>query len=230
MFPATRSPASPCSSQSTRRCRFRDTFDHAEQRIPATLRHQERLAVTVDDYKQPALEMPAAACAVRGTLPPSRKPARSTPRRGLGDGQTAQRQCSTARLKADRTSFETLAAFTPKRLLRGQMYVIGTEYIGLGISVAVMRSNGFGLLQSHSVSRYCGLTLRLNFCGAQLTRVVWFSTCAASNSKQIVSQVPGVVEVNGLRLFQLQSGGTYQPLTINASGNSELILESWELP
>lgn len=46
----------------------------------------------------------------------------------------------------------------------------------------------------------------------------------------IVSQVPGVVEVNGLRLFQLQSGGTYQPLTINASGNSELILESWELP
>jgi len=46
----------------------------------------------------------------------------------------------------------------------------------------------------------------------------------------IVSQVPGVVEVNGLNLFQPLASGGYQQLGIDASGKSTLTLKSWQLP
>jgi len=46
----------------------------------------------------------------------------------------------------------------------------------------------------------------------------------------IVSQVPGVSEVNGLLLFLPQAAGGYQQIPANGSGNAELTLESWQLP
>jgi hypothetical protein len=46
----------------------------------------------------------------------------------------------------------------------------------------------------------------------------------------IVSQVPGVIEVNGLNLFVPMSSGDYRQLAADASGKYELTLESWQLP
>jgi hypothetical protein len=46
----------------------------------------------------------------------------------------------------------------------------------------------------------------------------------------IVSQVAGVVEVNGLLLFQVSSSGVYQPLPVDANDRSELALSAWQLP
>ena len=46
----------------------------------------------------------------------------------------------------------------------------------------------------------------------------------------VVSQVPGVIEVNGINLFQVLPSGAYQLLTADASGSPELVLQSWQLP
>ncbi len=45
-----------------------------------------------------------------------------------------------------------------------------------------------------------------------------------------MSQVAGVVEVNGLLLFKPVASGGYQQIEPDASGNTELTLESWQLP
>jgi hypothetical protein len=46
----------------------------------------------------------------------------------------------------------------------------------------------------------------------------------------IVSQVAGVVEVNGLLLFQVLASGEYQAVQVDANNRSELALQSWQLP
>jgi hypothetical protein len=46
----------------------------------------------------------------------------------------------------------------------------------------------------------------------------------------IVSQVPGVIEVNGLNLFTPLAAGGYQMISPDAAGNAELQIESWQLP
>ncbi|MGA6970964.1 MAG: baseplate J/gp47 family protein, partial [Candidatus Binatus sp.] len=135
--------------------------------------------------------------------------------------------------RADRTMLENVYAYlNPKRPVAAEMYVIGTEYVDLGLSVAVEVRSGFGLLQ---VSQQVEQALRSYLWpdapgGAANQGWPLGRNVRSLELEVIVSQVPGVVEVNGLLLFQLQSGGTYQPLGVNTSGNSELTLQSWQLP
>ena len=211
-----------------------ETLDHAEQRIPATLRHQER-SVTVDDYKNLVQEMPGSGVARVEVLPLFKPQTRAINIPGVVSVMVippkgnVQPPCP----RADRTLLENVYAYlNPKRPAAAEMYLIGTEYVGLGLSVAVEVRGGFGLLQvSQQVEQALRTYLWPNPPGGAANQGWPLGRNVRSLELEvIVSQVPGVVEVNGLRLFQLQSGGTYQPLTINASGNSELILESWELP
>ena len=46
----------------------------------------------------------------------------------------------------------------------------------------------------------------------------------------IVSQVPGVIEVDGRNLFTPLGNGTFQQISPDASNKSELDMESWQLP
>jgi hypothetical protein len=45
-----------------------------------------------------------------------------------------------------------------------------------------------------------------------------------------VSQVPGVIEVNGINLFSVLTSGAYQLVAADSSGSPEIVLESWQLP
>ena len=102
-----------------------------------------------------------------------------------------------------------------------------------GISVAVEARTGFGLLQ---VSQAVETALR---------SYLWPITPGGSDNQGwplgrkirslelevIVSQVPGVVEVNGLNLFTPSPSGGYQQITPDpTNGKSELDLQSWQLP
>ena len=68
-----------------------EALDHAEQRIPATLRHQER-AVTASDYKDLVQEMPGSGRGARGgaAAVQTADPRYFRARRGLGDGHSAE--------------------------------------------------------------------------------------------------------------------------------------------
>jgi hypothetical protein len=126
-----------------------ETLDQAEQRIPATLRHQER-AVTAQDYKDLVQEMPGGGVARVEVLPLFKPQTRDKNVSGVVSVMAIpskydfQPPCP----RADRTLLESVYAWlNPKRPVAAEMYVIGTEYIGLGLSVAVEVRSGFDLLQ-----------------------------------------------------------------------------------
>jgi hypothetical protein len=94
-------------------------------------------------------------------------------------------------------------------------------------------ANGYGLLQ---VSQQVEQALRQYLWpdppgGPSPAQQGWplGRTVRSLELEVIVSQVAGVVEVNGLELFQPQSSGGYQQIQ-PVSGNAELTLESWQLP
>jgi Baseplate J-like protein len=210
-----------------------ETLDHAEQRIPATLRHQNR-AITATDYSDLVRQMPGGGVARVEVLPLFKPQTRDTSAPGVvsvmaippkGDFQPP---CP----RADRTLLESVYTYlNPRRPVAAEMYVIATEYTGLGLSVAVEVRSGFGLLE---VSKQVEMALRTYLWsvppggpsnqGWPLGRTV-----RRFELEVIVSQVPGVVEVNGLNLFTPVSGG-YQPVTPDVNGNADITLLAWQLP
>jgi hypothetical protein len=211
-----------------------ETLEQAQQRLPARLKHQER-AVTAEDYQSLAQEVPGASVARVEVLPLFKPQTRTINVPGVvsvmvipgKDG--VQPPCP----RADRPLLETVYQYLDsRRPATAEMYVIGTEYVGLGITVAVEVGTGFGLLQ---VCQAVETALR-NYLwpiapggsdnqGWPLGRKV-----RSLELEVIVSQVPGVVEVNGLNLFTPQPSGGYQQISPDASGKSELDLQSWQLP
>jgi predicted phage baseplate assembly protein len=211
-----------------------ETLDIAEQRIPATLRHQER-AVTAGDYKDLVQEMPGGGVARVVVLPLFKPQTTDTGVPGvisvmaIPPKNDFQPPCP----RADRTLLERVYAYLdPKRPVAAEMYVIATDYVGLCVSVAVEVGAGFGLLQ---VSQQVEQALR---------KYIWPVPPGYSNGQGwppgrtvrsleldvIVSQVPGVVEVNGLVLYTPLSGGGFQALKPDTAGNAEIPLASWQLP
>jgi hypothetical protein len=113
------------------------------------------------------------------------------------------------------------------------MYVIGTEYVGLGITVAVEVGSGFGLLQVGNQVEQALRGYLWPLAPGGPTRLGWplGRTVRSLELEVVVSKVPGVVEVNGLLLFQLSASGVYQPLqTEPPNTQPELSLASWQLP
>jgi hypothetical protein len=118
------------------------------------------------------------------------------------------------------------------RPVSAEMYVIASEYVGLGIGVGIEVKSGYGLLQ---VSQAVETALRnylwplapggLDNTGWALGRHV-----RALELEVVVSQVPGVVDVDGINLFKVLASGAYQLLKADASGSPELTLDSWQLP
>src|SRR5271165_5353569 len=210
-----------------------ETLDQAEQRIPATLRHQER-AVTAGDYKNLVQEMPGGGVARVEVLPLFKPQTRDANVPGvvsvmvIPPKSDLQPPCP----RAGRPLLENVYAYlNPKRPVAAEMYVIGTEYIGVGVSVAVEVRSGFGLLQ---VSKQVEQALRSYLWpvptnGTSNQGWPLGRTVRSLELEVIVSQVAGVVEVNGLQLFTPLSGGSYHKLPM-VSGNAELTLESWQLP
>ncbi|MGA7235892.1 MAG: baseplate J/gp47 family protein [Bryobacteraceae bacterium] len=211
-----------------------ETLNQAEQRIPATLRHQER-AVTASDYKSIVLGMPGSGAARVEVLPLFKPQTRDTNVPGVvsvmvippkGDFHPP---CP----RAGRPLLENVYAYlNPKRPVAAEMYVIGTEYIGLGLSVAVEVTTGFGLLQ---VSQQVEQALRTYLWpvppgGASGQGWPLGRTVRSLELEVIVSRVAGVEEVNGLLLFQSVTAGGFEQIEPDSAGNAELSLQSWQLP
>jgi len=210
-----------------------ETLDLAEQRLPSRLRHNER-AVTASDYEDLAMETPGALIGRVETLPLFKPQTRDTDFPGvvsvmvLPEKDGVQPPCP----RADRTLLESVYAYLdPRRPVGAEMYVVGTEYVQLGISVAVEVRSGFNLLQ---VSKQVELALRdylwpLEPGGADNSGWTLGRMVRSLELEVIVSKVAGVVEVNGLLLFQVLSSGVYQPVPVDANNRSEIALESWQL-
>ena len=211
-----------------------ETLDDAQLRIPSLLRTQGR-AVTASDYKTLAKQAPGGDAA-RVEVLPLFKPQTRTPNvpgvvsvMVVPGKEGVLNPCP----RADRPMLERVYQYlNPRRPVAAEMYVIASEYVGLGISVAVEVKAGFELLQ---VSQAVETALRSYLWpiapggpdqgGWPLGRMV-----RSLELEVIVSQVPGVIEVNGLNLFTPLASGGFQKMAADGNCRSELTIASWQLP
>ncbi len=211
-----------------------ETLDGAQQRIPSLLRTRDR-AVTADDYASLAKQTPGANVGRIEVLPLFKPQTRTSDVPGVVSVMVIPTKSGVLNPcpRADRPTLETVYQFlNPRRPVTAEMYVIASEYVGLGLSVGVEVKTGYGTLQ---VSQAVETALRSYLWpitpggpdkgGWPLGRVV-----RSLELEVFVSQVPGVVEVNGLFLFQPLAAGGYQQIPPDANNASELSMESWQLP
>jgi hypothetical protein len=216
-----------------------ETLAQAEQRLPALLRHQNR-AVTKSDYSNLAQSIPGANIG-RVEVLPLFKPQTQTPNvpgvvsvMVIPNKDGVQYPCP----EADRPLLETVFQYlSPRTPVTAEMYAIASEYMELEIAVAVEVKTGYGLL---AVSQAVETALRSYLWPLPLADGSGGGPDASGwplgrsvrtlELEVIVSQVPGVIEVNGLNLFTPLSTGQYQLVTADSSGRIELNLNSWQLP
>jgi predicted phage baseplate assembly protein len=215
-----------------------ETLAEAERRIPASLRHRER-AVTALDYQRLAAEAPGADVA-RVEILPRFKPRERRfevpgvvsvlvlPATPFGNGPHP---------RPDRPFIERVHEHLSLRTpLATELYVIGCEYVPLGLSVAVRLRDGFA---RDEVLYAVRTTLR---------RLLWplpplgpagsgWPLGREVRERELeveVSRVAGVAEVGGLNLFEritVDGRGQWRQLTRNSvDGSQRLALTPWQLP
>lgn len=210
-----------------------ETLDQAQQRIPALLRHQGR-AVTAGDYQTLVESMPGANLGRVAVLPLFKPQTMANNVPGVVSVMVIPSKEGVAPPcpRADRTLLQSVYQYlNPLCPATAEMYVIGSDYVGIGVSVGVEVRAGYGLMQ---VAQAVETALRnylwpippggLDNGGWELGRNI-----RSLELEVVVSQVPGVVEVDCLLLFTALANGGYQRVPCDGNGRSELALKSWQL-
>jgi len=211
-----------------------ETLATAERRIPARLRHRDR-AVTEEDYRSLAREIPGAGVERVEVLPLFKPQTRTSNVPGVVSvmvipaKDTLQPPCP----RADRPMLETVHAYlNARKPVAAELYVIGVDYVGIGISLAIEVRAGFELRQ---VSNDVEQALRrylwpLEPGGALQTGWPLGRHVRSFELDVVVSQVPGVVQVNGLNIFRRRADGGYDLTSLNENAQQEITLQPYQLP
>lgn len=213
-----------------------ETLDEAERRIPSWLNHRDR-AVTEDDYRRLAYETPGIEVG-RVEVLPRFKP------RSFGMAGVVSVMALPAKAisgppapRPDRPFLETLHAHLSARVpLTTELYVIGCEYVPLGLSVAVRIREGFGREEVLHEVREALRRLLWPLAPGGVDGEGWplGRTVRDRELEVEVSRVPGVRELVGIRLFGRDSGpdgDDWRELSrAPRDGGQRLALEPWQLP
>lgn len=215
-----------------------ETLELAQRRIPAMLRHRDR-AVTLEDYRRLAMETPAVDVGRVEVL------ARFKPRDRRFDvpgvvsvlALPAQPLSGPPNPRPDRPFIERVHTWLSARApLSTELYVIGCEYVPLGLAVGVALRDGFArdkvLLDVREALKRMLWPLPpggLEAKGWPLGRAV-----RERELEVDISRVPGVLEVRGLNLFErdgADEAADWRLLPRNtADGTQALPLSAWQLP
>ncbi|MGZ8196915.1 MAG: putative baseplate assembly protein [Burkholderiales bacterium] len=211
-----------------------ETLAQAERRIPAYLRHRER-AVTPEDYRSLAFETPGITVGRVDVLPRFKPRERRFTVPGVVSVMALPLQplSRPPNPRPDRPFIERLHAHLSARTpLATELYVIGCEYVPLGVSVAVTMRDGFARDQVlHEVKQaLMKLLWPLPPGGADAQGWPLGRSVKARELEVDVSRVAGVREVTGLVLFTRENDA-WRSVTPNATdGNPTLALAAWQLP
>ena len=211
-----------------------ETLQVAEQRIPALLRHRDR-AVTADDYRSLATQAQGVDVGRVEVLPRFRPSDRrfdvpgvvsvlALPDAALGPAPNP---------RPDRPFIERLynylAARTP---LATELYVIGCEYVAVGVSVAVTLRDGYAPDQVLQDIRDALRSLLWPLAPGGIGATGWpLGRAVRSRELEVeVARVDGVDELNGINLFR-QNGSDWIMLPSTASDGAQILsLQPWQLP
>ncbi len=215
-----------------------ETLAEADKRIPATLRHGDR-AVTEDDYRRLSLQAPGIDVGRVELLPRFRPRDRRFNMPGIVSvlALPAAPLGPAPNPRPDRPFIERLHAHLAARTpLATELYVIGCEYVAIGISVAVALRDGFARDQVLLDVREALRRTLWPLAPGGLDRQGWpLGRAVRSRELEVeVSKVDGVDELRGIQLFS-KSGSAgnedWQRLpAIAADGAQQLVLSPWQLP
>jgi hypothetical protein len=217
-----------------------ETLEQAERRIPAALRHRDR-AVTANDYRDLLKVLPRGDVGRVEVLPRFKPQEREPDVPGVvsvmvwPQATTADYRAPAPR--ADRLLLEAAHAWLePRRPLGTELYVIGTEYVGIGVSVAVRIRDGHA---AEEVLPAVRLALRkflwalpdggIDGQGWPLGRLV-----DNRELEVVVARVPGVDATSDVSLFVQTSNDPAQPrwqsMAQDAQDRASIPLLRYQLP
>jgi hypothetical protein len=205
-----------------------ETLQSAQQRIPSLLQNQSR-AVTASDYRNLALQTPGANVARAEVLPLFMPQTKTPDVPGVVSVMVLPSKYGVMypNPRADMPTLQTVYQYlNPCRTLSAEMYVVASEYVQLGIGVAVEYKSGY---QSLQIQQAVETALRsylwpLAPFGADQTGYPLGRTVRQLELEVVVSKVPGITEVDGLNLFTVLDSGSYQ------LSDTDITLQSWQLP
>lgn len=205
-----------------------ETLAEAETRIPGLFRHRDR-AVTADDYQRLAAETPGVRLGRVEVLPKFKPQQRRFDIPGVVSVMVlpSQESLEIPNPRADRPLLESVHAYLDsRRPLATELYVIGCEYIPVGISVGVQIQNGFGQDSVLLAVRTALQRFLFAIAPGGLDEKGWSlgRTVKARELDVVVARVPGVLAVLSIRLFQ-QIGTPARWQSV-----SDVRLEAWQLP
>lgn len=239
-----------------------ETLEQAEQRIPALFRHRSR-TVTADDYRQLAAITPGVRLGRVEVLPRFKPQQRRSDVPGVVSVMVLPYKDGflPPNPRPDRPILESVHAhLDPRRPLTTEMYVIGCEYVPLGISVGVTILGEFGggssgVLLGGGSGVGAGLGTLPNLAGRDavlanirdaLRRFLWplapggvagtgwalGRTVRDRELEVVVARVPGVDTVLRVNLFVPDAdGGEWRMLPrLTPDAPVELALRPWQLP
>lgn len=215
-----------------------ETLVQAERRIPASLRHRQR-AVTEADYLELALQTPAVEVG-RVEVLPRFKP---RDRRFHVPGVVSVMALPLAPLapapnpRPDRPFIERVHAHLSARVpLSTELYVIGCEYVALGLSVGVRVREGFARDKLLYDVREALRRLLWPLAPGGIDATGWtLGRSVRERELEVeVSRVAGVAEVTGLNLFARQGDPGSEDWALlprnNTGAQQTLELQAWQLP
>lgn len=207
----------------------------AEARIPATIRHGGR-AVTGADYRELALRTPGVPVGRVEVLERFKPQQRRDDVPGVVSVMVIPQRPGTdaPAPRPDRPMLETVHTWLDERRpLATELYVIGTDYVPIGVSAAVELVD---TRQREAVLAAVAATIRLHLwplapggpdgTGWPLGRAVDDRMIETA-----IGRVPGVRAVAPLRLFGRRAGETrWRAVQEDATGRGRVPLLRWQLP
>lgn len=221
-------------SLSTRGGQSSETLDVAEKRIPALIRHRDR-AVTTDDYRRLAAETPGIRMG-RVEMMARFKPQQRRfnvpgvvsvmvlPFKPVGGPPNP---------RPDRPFLEAVHGYLDaRRPLGTELYVIGCEYVPLGLAVGITIGDGFDR-DSVILAVRDGLRVFLWPLAPGGTDGNGWTLGRSVQEREIevmVARVPGVQRVSPVKLFEKRNDAWRLITSAGACAPTALTLRPWQLP
>ena len=211
-----------------------ETLEQAEQRIPGLFKHGDR-AITEDDYKRLAAETPAVRLGRVEVLAKFKPHQRRFGVPGVVSVMVFPFKAAVGPPypRPDRPLIETVHGYLDaRRPLSTELYVIGCEYIPLGISTGITIRAGFG---RESVVNAVREALRrflwsLPPGGADGTGWPLGQAVGDRELEVVIARVPGVEAVAGVTLFEQHNDAWQRLARPDNCGPLRLQLQRWQLP
>ncbi len=215
-----------------------ETIAEAQRRIPSYLRHRER-AVTAEDYKALAFEAPGVDVGRVDVLPRFKPHDRRFGVPGVVSVMAlpAQALSGPPNPRPDRPFIERLHAhFSTRTPLATELYVIGCEYVPLGLATTVTLREGHDRDATLFAVREALKRLLWPLPPGGIDGSGWpLGRSVREREVEVeISRVAGVGEVGGINLFRRadgELGPEWRLLPPNAADPTQtLTLEPWQLP